>query len=127
MDHLHLEATAKTPLIDLDPVNGRLEIRGCSIHENAEAFFDRIYSSVEDYAASPAPLTEVVISLEYFNSSSAKYLLDILQRLDDLHAGGGSKVSVAWNYAEGDLDMLEAGNDYKAMLGMPVKLQAHKS
>lgn len=122
MDALRLEATDKTPAVRFDPVNGTLDITGCSIHENADKFFSPLWDKVDAYAAQPAARTHVRISLNYFNSSSAKYLLDILKRLDDVHAAGTSKVSVEWVYEEGDLDMQEAGNDYKGLLEMPVKV-----
>ena len=78
---------------------------------------------MEALAIAPAHRIDVRIALDYFNSSSAKYILDILKRLDDLHATGASKVHLEWTYDEGDLDMQEAGNDYKALLEMPVKVR----
>ena len=42
--------------------------------------------------------------------------------LDEIHAGGSGKVAMEWCYDEGDLDMQEAGQDYKGLLDMPVKL-----
>lgn len=126
MDALRIEATDKTPSVLFDPVRGLLQIQGCSIHENAARFYEDLFARVEAYATSPARRTEVRIALEYFNSSSAKYLLDILKRIDDLHATGASKASLEWSCEEGDLDMQEAGNDYKALLEMPVKVQMRR-
>ena len=122
MEALRIEATEKTPLVAFDPTKGTLEIQGCSIHENAARFYEDLFARIDAYAASPARRTEVKIALDYFNSSSAKYLLDILKRIDDLHATGASKASLEWSCEEGDLDMQEAGNDYKALLDMPVKV-----
>lgn len=122
MEALRIEATDKTPEVVFDPAKGLLHIKGCSIHENAARFYEDLFAKVEAYAAMPARRTEVRIALEYFNSSSAKYLLDILKRIDDLHATGASKASLEWRCEDGDLDMQEAGNDYKALLEMPVKV-----
>ena len=122
MNTLRLEATDKTPEVRFDPEKGQLEIIGCSIHENADKFYSPLWDRIDAYSGAPAQRTLVRISLNYFNSSSAKYLLDILKRLDDLHASGTSKVSVEWTYEEGDLDMQEAGNDYKDLLEMPMKV-----
>ena len=122
MEALRLEATDKTPAVCFDPAKGTLEITGCSIHENADRFFTPVWDMIDAYGKEPAVRTHVRINLSYFNSSSAKYLLDILKRLDDVHAAGTSKVSVEWMYEEGDLDMQEAGNDYKGLLEMPVKV-----
>jgi hypothetical protein len=98
-------------------------VRGCSIHENADRFFLPLLDHVEAYCRTPVPRTVVVFALTYFNSSSAKYLLDLLKVLEELHAAGQSRVELEWRYDEGDLDMQEAGEDFKGLLEFPVKLR----
>ncbi|MBK9176676.1 MAG: DUF1987 family protein [Flavobacteriales bacterium] len=71
---------------------------------------------------SPAPRTTVRVSLTYFNSSSAKYVLDLLKRLEDAHMAGATRAVLEWLHAPDDLDMMEAGRDYKSLLEFPVKL-----
>jgi hypothetical protein len=122
MEPLSLAATDKTPSVLFDPQAGLLELTGCSIHENADKFFGPLFDQLELYCANPAKRTTVKLSLTYFNSSSAKYVLDLLKLLDEVHAGGAGQVQLEWRYEEGDLDMLEAGQDYKGLLEMPVKL-----
>ncbi len=122
MEALRLEATDKTPFLLFDPAAGRLEISGCSIHENSDRFFTPLLDRIEQYAKAPARRTLVTISLSYFNSSSAKYLLDLLRLLDEAHVTGAGSVSLEWLFEEGDLDMQEAGEDYKGLLDMPVRL-----
>ncbi|HEX2618310.1 MAG TPA: DUF1987 domain-containing protein [Flavobacteriales bacterium] len=122
MERIDLSATDKTPSVLFDPRQGLLEMRGCSIHENADRFFRPLLEEVERYTKHPAPTTHVRLYLTYFNSSSAKYVLDLLKILDDMHAGGMGKAHVEWHYDEGDLDMQEAGEDYRGLLEMPVKL-----
>ena len=48
--------------------------------ENADRFFTPIQDVVERYALAPRPKTSVHIALTYFNSSTSKYLLDLLKR-----------------------------------------------
>jgi len=122
MERFERSASEKTPYVLLDPAAGRLEVRGCSIHENADRFFLPLLDAVEAYAKAPAPRTRVVVALTYFNSSSAKYLLDLLKVLDEAHAAGLSQVELEWRYDEGDLDMQEAGEDFKGLLDLPVKV-----
>jgi len=122
MDRFERPATDKTPYVAFDLAQGSLEVRGCSIHENADRFFLPLVEQVEAYVQAPQPRTSIRFSLTYFNSSSAKFLLDTLRMLDDLHASGASQVSLAWHYEEGDLDMLEAGEDFMGLLDFPVKL-----
>ncbi len=122
MDRYTVPATAKTPVLDLEPGKGLLMISGCSIPENADHFFTPLLEKVTEYGTDPAERTVVRVQLSYFNSSSAKYLLDLFKELEDLHAAGRTKVSVEWCHAPEDLDMEEAGQDYKALLEFPVKL-----
>lgn len=122
MDRYTVPATAKTPDLDLDPGSGVLTIKGCAIPENADRFFTPLLDRIVVYGTAPAERTVVRVELSYFNSSSAKYLLDLFKELEDLHAAGRTKVSVEWCHAPEDLDMQEAGQDYRALLEFPVKL-----
>lgn len=55
--------------------------------------------------------------LEYFNSSSAKFLFDIFSELKRL-ASSGIPVVVEWFYEEEDIDMKEAGSDIASLVEM---------
>ena len=122
MARLHLPGTEKTPEVLFDTKIASLQLEGCSIHENAEGFFRPLLDHVEQYISQPAPQTAVKISLTYFNSSSSKYLLDLLKLLDEIHLSGKGTVQMEWYYDKEDLDMEEAGRDYMSLLEMPVKL-----
>jgi len=100
-----------------------IAISGCSIPENADRFFSPLYDLVDAYAGHANSNTTVHISLTYFNSSTSKYLLDILKRLEDLHASGGSEVRMIWHCGAGDLDMQEAGEDYRSLVRFPVEIK----
>ena len=117
-----VEGTAKTPAFTFDPAAGTLHLSGCSIPENADKFFTPLFDLVDGYAAAPAARTTVRVALTYFNSSSAKYLLDIFKRLEDAHVSGHTRVTLEWCHVHGDLDMAEAGQDYRSLLEFPVKV-----
>lgn len=121
-DPIHWPGTEKTPAVTLDPAAGSLSLIGCSIPENADRFYSPLYDLVSGYAEHAPASTTVHIRLTYFNSSSSKYILDILKRLEDLHASGASTVRVLWHHAPGDLDMQEAGEDYRGLVEFPVEL-----
>lgn len=124
MESLVLSATEKTPAVLFAPVEGLFELTGCSIHENADRFFRPLIDIAERYARQPGEHTTVRLALSYFNSSSAKYVLDLLKIMDDLHAARPGSVKLEWLYEVDDLDMEEAGQDYRALLAMPVELIA---
>lgn len=123
---LELTATDKTPAVLLDPVNGAMRITGCSIPENADRFFSPLYDAVDRYAEHPAKRTEVHVDLTYFNSSTSKYLLDVFKRLEDAHTDGATKVELVWHHMADDLDMKEAGEDYRSLLRFPVRVASKR-
>ena len=59
------------------------------------------------------------VQLEYFNTSSSKCILDVFKKLETL---SGTEVSVKWYYEEDDEDMLEAGEDYEAIIDLPFEM-----
>lgn len=106
----------------MDPASGTVEISGKSIPENSLEFYQPIFSWMDEYIANPATQTEVKIILEYFNTTSSKCLLDIFRKMEILSNSGKSQVSVLWHYEEDDEDMMEAGQDYDALVKIPFTL-----
>ena len=54
----------------------------------------------------------VDIELYYFNSSSAKFLFDFFEFLEE-SAEGGKSITVNWRYRAEDDTMQEAGEDFE--------------
>jgi hypothetical protein len=78
MKTLYIEATAKTPMVRFDPENNIFEIKGKSIPDDAEVFYQSILHWFDDYLVRPNKETILKIDLEYFNISSSKRLLFLL-------------------------------------------------
>ncbi len=127
MEPYELGATDRTPSVLLEPAQGLFALAGCSIPENADRFYSPLHDLLDRYGAAPASTTTIRVELSYFNSSSSKYLLDLFRHWEDLHAAGHTRVTLEWHYAKGDLDMQEAGQDYRALLEFPVKLVETRS
>jgi hypothetical protein len=124
MDALIIKATEFTPEVTLDPGSNRFEISGESRPENAGKFYHPILEWLDKYHSLRYwqdnkfknkvnnPVFE--FKLEYFNSTSAKFILDILKKFeffikDDL------MFSVNWYYEDQDLDMKESGEEFAKM------------
>lgn len=125
MSNLIINDSIKTPTVVFD-ITGILEIKGKSIPENSLEFYRPVFEWLDIYSQSPAPKTELKISLEYFNTSSSKCLLDILRRLETINLSGKSAVKVLWFYDADDEDMMEAGEDYQALVKVPFELNVWK-
>jgi hypothetical protein len=121
MESLVLEGTNKTPAISFSDATGLLELKGRSIPENAIEFYKPLIKWIDDYATSPKENTQVNVQLEYFNTSSSKCILDLLKKLEPIHSKG-VKITINWHYEEDDEDMLEAGEDYQAIIKVPFQM-----
>ncbi len=121
METISIEGTPKTPTITFDTNKGFLEIKGRSIPENSIEFYKPLVDWLEKYAAKPQGATNVNIQLEYFNTSSSKCILDVFKKLEAINKNG-SQVTINWYYEEDDEDMLEAGEDYQAIINVPFKM-----
>lgn len=124
MSNLVLEGSPKTPTVNLNADAGVLELKGRSIPENSIEFYKPIFEWVESYGSNPKPQTQVNVVLEYFNTSSSKCILDFFKKLENLNGGGKTTVVINWHYEEDDEDMLEAGEDYQAIISVPFKMVA---
>tara|TARA_R110002049_G_scaffold302495_2_gene495419 strand:- start:4261 stop:4641 length:381 start_codon:yes stop_codon:yes gene_type:complete len=118
MENLKIDGTPKTPTIEFSAKDGKLLIKGRSIPENSIEFYKPLVDKLEEYIASPQQSTEVKIQLEYFNTSSSKCILDVFKKLEKINSNGSETV-IKWYYEEDDEDMLEAGEDYQAIINIP--------
>jgi len=117
MRELRIEPGRNTPEIVLNP-EGYIRIKGRSIHENAEEFYEPVIAWLNEYISNPADVTVVDISIEYFNSPSARTLIRILQKLVYV-AVKNKKYVFNWFYEEGDEDVLERGEYFSSILSVP--------
>ena len=106
------EATPRSPEISFDYERHRLSIRGKSYPEDSVAFYVPVLNSLKSYLqALEATPVVVDIQLLYFNSSSAKAIMNLLLMLEDA-AERKNPVTVNWHYAEDDETMQEYGEEF---------------
>ena len=118
MEDLKHEGSAKTPVVEFSS-NGELLLKGRSIPENSIEFYKPLIEWLESYSESPNSTTVLSVQLEYFNTSSSKFILDVFKKLESI---SGSEITVKWHYEEDDEDMLEAGEDYEAIIDLPFEM-----
>ncbi len=126
MEKLIIDPTANSPRVVLDPERNYFEFSGESRPENVRKFYLPILEWLENFNAEQAKLgdAERVHGLQsqfnfaYFNSTSAKYILDIFKALSDLNSHG-IDIVVHWFYEEDDEDMLEVGTEMSRMSKLP--------
>lgn len=122
MEKLIIDATLNTPSVILDPEKNLFQFTGESRPENVRNFYIPVLEWLEHYTSEVASLDkenksrvhEFHFNFEYFNSTSAKYILDLFKTLSNLHSEG-INVLVYWHYEEDDEDMLEVGKEMSRM------------
>lgn len=122
MENYFLEGTAKTPNINFNASTGIFEITGRSIPENSIAFYRPLLDWLDVYIkTSENTLVNLNVSLEYFNTSSSKCLVEIFRRMEILQKAG-RLLEIKWYYEAEDHDILEAGSDFNEFMNIPIEL-----
>jgi hypothetical protein len=117
MEKIFIEPSRVTPMINFDPDEGILEMKGRSSPENSIQFYQKIIESLEEYAHNGQGDFTANFAFEYFNTSSSKCLFDLFKRLSRIKESG-KELTVNWYYEEDDEDMMEAGEDYSDLLDL---------
>lgn len=133
MESLIIEGTEDSPSVKFDIKSNLFIISGKSRPENTGKFyapvinwinkFEEILSSSNEQMANSSPKV-FVFKLEYFNSISAKYLLDIILILKDLVVKGHN-INIEWHYSKLDDDMLDTGKEFSNMVNLKFDFIAH--
>ncbi len=111
MSKFEIPATDRSPEILFDFDNHHLRISGESYPENVTAFYNPIFEALDTYLANMGDRCRFDFELIYFNSSSAKAIMMLLERLDAAAAKGAS-ISVYWYYDDEDDTMRELGEEF---------------
>ena len=120
MQKLYISPTKSTPEINFSPEENIFQIKGTSSPEDVREMYypviEWVRIFIEDLLhgegavyTTDNPL-KLKVDLEYFNSSSAKFLYDIFNDLKKLNDSQIPYV-IEWHYDEQDTDMLDAGQD----------------
>tara|TARA_X000000950_G_C13824512_1_gene623398 strand:+ start:219 stop:599 length:381 start_codon:yes stop_codon:yes gene_type:complete len=104
------EQTQRTPYVEL--TSNYCAIRGECYPENIAEWSGPVLEGLEESMSLGHGTFEVVIELYYFNSSSAKFLFDFFEYLEET-AETGREIVIHWRYRTEDDTMLEAGEDFR--------------
>ena len=122
MEKLVIEPAFNSPSVILDPESNQFDFSGESRPENVRKFYLPILEWLDSFAKEQSEMRssarssslQVRFNFEYFNSTSAKYILDIFKALNVLN-DLGIEILVKWLYEEDDEDMLEVGEEMSRM------------
>lgn len=116
MENIQIPAAQRTPSLNLDVVNRLFELEGESHPEDTRKFYEEPISQVVAFISQKHQ--EQVIckfKLKYFNSSSAKVIMDLCTAIES-SAKGGNRIKVEWHYIADDDNMKELGEEFSEEL-----------
>ena len=119
MDSLIIGPTEYSPSVDFNTTTQRFSIVGESRPENCGKFYTPIVTWLNKYEeelrlkeGNPTLPITFVFKFEYFNSTSAKFIMNILQIIKKISEDKVYKVNIEWYYDSMDEDMMDAGKEF---------------
>lgn len=99
------------PTVDFNAETGVCLLSGESYLEETLEFYSPLIEWLEMYFEEVDQPITFNVKLTYFNTSSSRCVLDILNLLKDYEETGG-KITINWYYDPADSDMIEEVEDY---------------
>ena len=111
-DKLDIQATTRTPAVNFDFMQNHLKITGESYPEDVTEFYGPVFTALDSYLSKLGSGTcRFDFELIYLNSSSAKAIMMLMDKLDAA-AASGAIVEVFWYYDREDDTMQELGEEF---------------
>ena len=109
---LDIEATSRTPAVSFDFNGNHLKISGESYPEDVTEFYGPVFGALDAYLGRLGNgRCRFDFELIYLNSSSAKAIMMLMDKLDAA-AKKGATVDVYWYYDKEDDTMQELGEEF---------------
>jgi hypothetical protein len=125
MKKLEIAARDQTPFVILDKENSIFEIRGYSYPDEALEFYTEIIDWFKEYIKNPNAETNLILDLIYVNSTSIKFINEILKKLDELIVAE-KNAAAEWYFMADDEDMQQLGSVLKDFHKVPVTISVKK-
>jgi SiaC family regulatory phosphoprotein len=125
MDGLLIKQSDFSPLVNFDLQKNVFEIKGESRPENTSKFYEEILSWLAAFGeylnANPSNTNfNFHFKLDYFNSTSAKFILDMLRQLETINMQQGStNITIHWYHDKLDDDMRDSGEEFSQLVQLP--------
>lgn len=111
MFKLEREKTGSTPYILVDEEKSYMYFKGESFHENVMEFYKDIINWLQEYMEKDFSNFTFDCELKYFNSSTAKMLLNMLMLMDNA-VNDEKSVKINWITTEDNEIIIECGEDF---------------
>ena len=117
LEPLIINNTIRTAGVNFDADKALLFIKGNSIPENSDEFFQPLYDWVEKFKLEHNGPVTFKIFMTYFNTSTIRHIIGIMKRL--IQRYGASGLTVVWAYEKGDEEIKDRGQDISEVVKFP--------
>ncbi len=131
MEPIHIRATEHTPKVVINSDNIyegiTIEISGESVPEDTRKFYAPVFNWLESlksnlgdekYATGKGITIILNFRMKYFNSSSAKIFIMLMETLSELKIKY-SEMGTTINWLYNDEDVRESGEEFKSLVAVP--------
>jgi len=116
VENMFIPAMERSPEVDFRFLENRLSLRGEAYPEDPAAFFGPLLKRLSSHCeAIRGQELQVEFRLDYFNTSSAKALMNMIQILENA-VRAGTRVTLRWCFQKDDEVMREFGEDFSMEL-----------
>ncbi len=125
MKSLIIEAVPDSPyypIVDFDIETGVCELSGESYMEEAYKFYQPLINWLKEYTQTGNKALEFNVRLTYFNTSSSRLILDMLDVIKRFQDSGG-QAKVNWFYEKDDPDVKDEVEDFEMETGLKINLE----
>lgn len=128
MKDLIIEAQPEAPYypsVNFNAETGICELAGESYMEEAYKFFIPLIDWIKEFTLEQKRAITLNYKLTYFNTSSSRLILDMLDLLRKYQSSGG-EAAINWHYDTEDPDMKDEIEDFEIESGVKINLVAIK-
>lgn len=125
MRALKIEQTETSPEVVLELESKTYLFIGESRPENVSEFYEPIMKWIEDWGAllyyrvqqyGKKENHAVRFHFEYFNSSSAKYIMDLFLKINEINSSSDKiEIKIEWAFDAMDEDIKESGREFEVL------------
>lgn len=110
MENIKITATDNSPDVDFNFDSNVFSLRGMSFMENVHGFYEDLFAALDQHLAGlEGADVKFTFALEYFNSSSARTILHLMEKVDNA-AANGNTARIIWDAGD-DEDIAEEGEE----------------
>jgi hypothetical protein len=129
MKPLIIKGTEYSPQVTFNPDASLFQISGESRPEDAGKLFGSVLKWLEEYLSEIKKGNSNSLKFEfdllYFNTVSAKYILEIMRLLHQSNSEGVN-IRIVWHYKEKDEDIKESGEEFARLVALPFEFVSKK-